>query len=90
MHIIIKFCAHAAPSEVNNIVIDVISNEIIDVQWDPPSQPNGILTQYTIIVFNEMTGFNFSTTIPASDDTEATVTGLRKRKLNFVSIIDYH
>ena len=63
---------------MNNVVVDVISDEIIDVLWDPPTRPNGILTYYTIIVFNEMTGFNFSTTVPASDYTETTVTGLRK------------
>ena len=63
---------------MNNVVVDVISNEIIDVLWDPPIRPNGILTYYTIIVFNEMTAFNFSTAVPASDYTETTVTGLRK------------
>ena len=66
------------PSEVNNLVVDVISNEIIDVLWDPPTHPNGILTYYTITVFNEMTGFNFSRTLPATDFTETTITGLRK------------
>ena len=70
--------SYIAPSEVNNLVIDAVSNEVIDVLWDPPTRPNGILTHYTIIVFNEMTEFNFSTTVPASDYTEATVTGLRK------------
>ena len=69
---------YTAPSEVKNLAVDVISNEIIDVLWDPPTQPNGILTHYTVIVLNERTGFNFSTTVPASDYTEITVTGLRK------------
>ena len=70
---------YIAPSEVNNLVIDVISNEIIDVLWDPPTRPHGILTHYTIIVFNEMTGFNFSTMVSASDYAEATITRLRKK-----------
>ena len=65
---------------MKNLAVDVISNETIDVLWDPPTQPNGILTYYTIIVLNERTGFNFSTTVPASDYTEITVTGLRKLK----------
>ena len=63
---------------MKNLAVDVISNEIIDVLWDPPTQPNGILTHYTVIVLNERTVFNFSTTVPASDYTEITVTGLRK------------
>ena len=75
---IIIIFSRTVPSEVNNLVVDAISNEIIDVLWDPPTHPNGILTYYTITVFNEMTGFNFSRTLPASDFTETTVTGLRK------------
>lgn len=72
---------YIAPSEVSSVLIDVISNESIDVLWDPPTRPNGILTYYSVIVFNEMTGFNFSMTVPASEYTEITVTGLRKKNI---------
>lgn len=81
---------------MKNLAVDVISNETIDVLWDPPTQPNGILTYYTIIVLNERTGFNFSTTVPASDYTEITVTGLRKLIEVFITwayatiLLNYH
>ena len=69
----------AAPSEVNNVVISVISNDSIFVQWDPPLRPNGILTYYDIVVFNDLTGFNFSTKIHSSNGRDVAVTGLRKK-----------
>ena len=62
---------------MNNIIIDAISNTSILVRWDPPTYPNGILTNYSIIVFNEATGFNF-TEIHSSDTSEVLVSGLRK------------
>ena len=60
------------PSAVNNLVVDVIPDDSIILLWDPPTRPNGILTYYDVIVFNELTGFNFSTTIPALDEHEVT------------------
>ena len=64
---------------MNNLVVDVISDASIVVLWDPPSRPNGIFTHYDVIMFNELSGFNFSTAIPAWDDHEVIVTGLSKK-----------
>ena len=65
-----------APLEVTQVIIDVISDTSIQVQWGPPTQSNGILTHYTVVVFNELTSFNFSTQIDVSDADVLTVTGL--------------
>ena len=55
------------PSEVSNVVISVISNSSILVQWDPPTHPNGILTSYDVIVVNILTKFNVSAQINIPD-----------------------
>ena len=68
----------AAPSQVNNVAIEVLSNNSILVKWDPPTRPNGVITYYDIIVFNERTGFNFSRAI---HEQEVSVEGLRKYAL---------
>ena len=48
------------------------------MQWDPPVYPNGILTNYDVIVFNRLTEFNFSGQINVSDAREMLVTELGK------------
>ena len=65
-----------APLEVTQVIIDVISDTSIQVQWGPPTQSNGILTHYTVVVFNELTSFNSSTQVDVSDADVLTVTGL--------------
>ena len=65
-----------APQEVTQVVVDVISDSRIQVQWGPPARSNGILTYYTITVFNQQTGFNFSSQINASAAEVITVGGL--------------
>ena len=58
------------------MVVDIISDNSIQVQWGPPARANGILTHYTVTVFNQETGFDFSSQINASDAEVITVTGL--------------
>ena len=65
-----------APLEVTQVMVDVISDTSIQVQWGPPTQSNGILTHYTVVVFNELTSFNSSTQVDVSDADVLTVTGL--------------
>ena len=57
-------------------MVDVISDTSIQVQWGPPTQSNGILIHYTVVVFNEVTSFNSSTQIDVSDADVLIVTGL--------------
>ena len=59
------------------MTVDVISDSSIQVQWGPPSQANGILTHYTVTVFNRETGFDFSTQVNTSAAEVITVPGLR-------------
>lgn len=80
MHQFCEYLYTTAPSKVNNLVIEVLSNTSIYILWDPPTRPNGILIYYNITVFNEMSGFNFSTEIPAFEEHEVIVTGLRKKE----------
>ena len=75
------FLLCVAPSRVNNVVIGVLTNSSITVTWNPPSAPNGILTNYDIIVFNELTGFYFLRTIHSLDEEVVTVEGLGNNKL---------
>ena len=77
----------AAPSQVNNVAIEVLSNTSIAVKWDPPSRPNGVITYYDIIVYNEHTGFNYSRAIHSTDEQEATVEGLRKLLASYMYAI---
>ena len=48
-------------------MVDVNSDTSIQVQWGPPTQSNGILTHYTVVVFNKLTSFNSSTQVDISD-----------------------
>ena len=66
----------------------MISNSSIQVQWDPPTHPNGILTYYDVIVFNNLTNFSISAQIGAISDTrEVTVRGMGK--FNMMIITEY-
>ena len=57
-------------------MVDVISDSHIQVQWGPPARANGILTHYTIVVFNQQTAFNFSSQVAASAAEVIIVPGL--------------
>ena len=59
------------------MTVDIISDSSIQVQWGPPARANGILTHYTVIVFNRETGFDFSTEVNTSAAEVITVPGLR-------------
>ena len=61
---------------MTQVIVDVISDTSIQVQWGPPTQSNGILTNYTVVVFNELTSFNSSTQVDVSDADVLTITGL--------------
>lgn len=75
-NLIIYLLVHAAPQEVTEVVVDVISDSRIQVQWGPPVRSNGILTYYSIAVLNQQTGFNFSSQINALAAEVITVSGL--------------
>lgn len=66
----------AAPQEVTQLVVNVISDNSVLVRWSPPARANGILTYYSVIVFSEIAGYNFSSQVDAVDDEEATISGL--------------
>ena len=71
-------CTHytIAPQEVTQVMIYVINDSTVQVQWGPPARSNGILTNYSIVVSNQLTAFNFSSQVNASDAKMVTVTGL--------------
>ena len=56
----------------------VTSNVSINVQWDPPARPNGILTHYNVVVYNERIGFNTSREILSLERQEVAIGGLCK------------
>ena len=66
----------SAPLEVTELDVDVISDSNILVQWDPPARANGILIYYTIVVFNNLTGYIFSSQVDSMDEEEASISGL--------------
>ena len=80
----IYFCS--APQEVSQMMVDVITDSSIQVQWGPPAQANGILTHYTVIVFNQETGFDFSTEVNTSAAEVITVPGLRMLNIQPLTI----
>ena len=65
-----------APEEVTQMMVHIINDSTVQVQWGPPARSNGILTSYTIVVSNRLTAFNFSSQVNASDAQMVTVTGL--------------
>jgi hypothetical protein len=71
------FFVCSAPQEVSQIVVDVISNSSIQVQWGPPARANGILTHYIITVFSHETEFDFSAEVNSSAAEVITISGLR-------------
>ena len=71
---------------VTQLIVDVISESSILVQWGPPEYSNGILTHYTVVVFNQLTEFNFTSRVDVLDANVITVTGL---SIIFITIIIY-
>ena len=68
----------SAPQEVTQLVVDVISDSSVLVRWSPPTRArtNGILTYYTVVVFNKLTGYNFSSQVDSMDEEEVAISGL--------------
>ena len=67
---------YTAPLEVTQLMVDVINDSSIEIQWGPPVRSNGILTHYSIEVFNRLTGFNFFSKVNALDAEVFIVTSL--------------
>ena len=67
---------YTAPQEVTQLMVDVINDSSIEIQWGPPARSNGILTHYSIEVFNQLTGFNFSSQVDILDADVIIVSGL--------------
>lgn len=65
-----------APQKVTQLVVRVISDNSVSVQWSPPVRANGILTYYSVLVFNKRAGYNSSSQVDANDDGEVTIHGL--------------
>ena len=57
-------------------MVDVINDSSIEIQWGPPVRSNGILTHYSIEVFNKLTEFSFSSQVNALDAEVFIVNGL--------------
>ena len=53
----IFICFYAVPSSPTGVVIDIPSNSSMTVAWDPPADPNGILLNYTVRIYNLLTGY---------------------------------
>ena len=67
---------YTVPDEVTQLMVNVINDSSIEVQWGPPVRSNGILTHYSIEVFNQLTGLNFSSQVNALDAEVFIVSGL--------------
>ena len=65
-----------APQEVTQMMVHIINDSTVQVQWGPPARLNGVLTNYTIVVSNLVNGSNFSSQVDASDAQMVTITGL--------------
>ena len=77
MHVVYDWCIFSlAPQKVTQLVVSVISDNSVRVQWSPPVRANGILTYYSVLVFNKRAGYNSSSQIDANDDGEVTIHGL--------------
>ena len=61
---------------MTRLVVDVTSDTSIHVQWSPPARANGILTYYTVVVFNTLTGYNFSSQVDSIEGEVETISGL--------------
>ena len=66
----------SAPQEVTQLVVDVVSDSSVIVRWSPPARANGILTDYKVVVFNILTGYNFSSQVNFLEDREVSISGL--------------
>ncbi len=49
--------AQAAPSVPTGVMVWVTSNSSLTVGWDPPTMPNGVLTNYTVRIYNLMNSY---------------------------------
>ena len=83
----IRFFVYLAPQEVSQMMVDVISDSSIQVQWGPPTRANGILTHYTVAIFNQETGFDFSVQVNSSAAEVLTIPGLRMLIFNVAPTI---
>ena len=65
--------SHTAPSGVESMEVEVVSDTSFRVSWTPPRTPNGVLTEYWLTVINLVTG-NSSLTLLSPSTLEATIT----------------
>ena len=61
---------------MTQLVVDVVSDNSVIVRWSPPVHANGILTYYTVVVFNKQVGYNFSSQVNSLEDREVSISGL--------------
>ena len=72
---------HTAPGDVEIVDIGIISDTTATVVWDPPIQPNGIITSYEVI-YSVYEDNNNSIAVPVTSNISSfNVTDLCKLKL---------
>lgn len=81
--------AQAAPSMPTGVMVQVTSNSSLMVRWNPPTRPNGILTNYTVRIYNVMNNYYSEFSLHPYDTRSISVDDLGKNRVLAIAI-PYH
>lgn len=54
-------CAVSAPSQVSGVMKERVLQRIVDLSWQEPEHPNGVITEYEIKYYEKVRAFTFRT-----------------------------
>ena len=70
--------AQAPPSMPTGVVVQVTSNSSLTVGWDPPTLANGVLTNYTVRIYNTLNSYYAEFNLHPFDPRSVSVDNLGK------------
>ena len=70
--------AQAPPSVPTGVVVQVTSNSSLTVEWDPPIMANGVLTNYTVRIYNMLNSYYTEFNLHPFDSRSVSVDDLGK------------
>ena len=71
-------------------MVRVTSNSSMTVAWNPPEMANGVLQNYTVRIYNELSDYSREFEIQPSDRRWVNVDGLGEENIDAPTIYDSH
>ena len=75
-----------APEAPRNFTILDVTNTSVELSWDPPSDPNGIISNYTVLLVLHSTDTSIDSVVLPASMTESVFDGLDSF-VNYTAIV---